>query len=70
MLTAVLNDPVVMEFDHLRDKTVGVIRVIFSKASIERLQAEIDKREVRCANCNRRKTARSFGSYRLRQDLK
>lgn len=61
------TDPLVLEFDH-RDpssKTHEVARLI-STGRLEVLRAEIDKCDVRCANCHRIRTATQFGSYRLR----
>ena len=61
------SDPVVLEFDHIGDKSKDVSLMIGRAVSIKTLRAEIDKCEVRCANCHRRKTARQFGSYRYRE---
>jgi hypothetical protein len=51
------SDPIVLEFDHLRDKTIEVSTLVNGSYSIDRICQEIDKCEVRCANCHRRKTA-------------
>lgn len=50
------SDPIVLEFDHLRDKTAEVCDLVHRAVSIERLEEEISKCEVRCANCHRRIT--------------
>jgi len=55
----------VLDFDHLRDKTAEISRLINAGATNERLRAEIAKCEVRCANCHRRRTMRMIGGYRL-----
>lgn len=60
------SDIVVLEFDHLRDKIADVSILSREGYSLERVKQEIDKCEVVCANCHRRRTARQFGSYRLR----
>ncbi len=55
-----------LDFDHVKgDKIENVSIMINSGASLERLILEIEKCEIRCANCHRRKTAKDFGSYRL-----
>jgi hypothetical protein len=59
------RDIVVLEFDHLRDKTASVSRLLAAN-SIRRIQQEIAKCEVVCANCHRRRTARRVNSYRHR----
>jgi hypothetical protein len=58
-------DPVVLEFDHLRDKEANISTLVRHGASLGRLMAEIEKCEVRCANCHRRATARRGGWIRL-----
>jgi hypothetical protein len=56
------RDPVVLDFDHVRGvKKAGVCFLAnIGTASLETLRAEIEKCEVRCANCHRRKTAIQF----------
>lgn len=57
------KDPVVLEFDHVRDKKFTISRRI--SISWDILKKEIDKCVIRCANCHRRKTAqeRKWYSY-------
>ncbi len=54
------KDPIVLEFDHIRDKTF-TISSIGRDRTLGEVKKEIEKCEVRCANCHRRKTARQFG---------
>jgi hypothetical protein len=58
------TDPVVLEFDHLRNKLFDISRGIYYK-NWELLLAEIAKCEVVCANCHRRRTARRAGFARV-----
>ena len=47
----------VLEFDHVRgDKIESVSVLVSSGAGVGRIQTEIDKCEVVCANCHRRRT--------------
>ena len=57
------TDPVVLEFDHLRDKLHDVSDMGPSGFAWSTIEAEIAKCVVRCANCHRRKTARERGFY-------
>lgn len=57
-------DPVVLEFDHLRDKEYGISQMI-SFASINSILEEIDKCEVVCANCHKRRTAKRAGWFKF-----
>lgn len=57
------TDPRVLEFDHQRDKEQNVSYLIAQGYSRSKIKQEIDKCEVRCANCHRRKTAIDFGWY-------
>jgi hypothetical protein len=50
------TDIVVLEFDHLSDKIADVSDYASSGRTWSRIEAEIGKCDVRCANCHRRKT--------------
>lgn len=54
------SDPDVLEFDHIAGKVMEVSRLLAS-ASLDRLMEEIERCEVRCANCHTRRTAGQFG---------
>lgn len=59
------KNPIVLEFDH-RDgveKTDCVSRIAGRNSSIENIQKEIDKCDVRCANCHKIRTAKQFNWY-------
>lgn len=59
---------ITLEFDHVRGvKCKSIANLLSSAASIDNLKSEIEKCEVRCANCHRRKTSKDFGNYRLKQ---
>lgn len=59
-------DPVVLDFDHLRDKVANVSTMVAAKRPWSVILAEIEKCEVRCANCHRRATAERLRSFRYR----
>src|SRR3989344_393054 len=54
------KDPVVLEFDHKRDKVKAVSQLIRKGCTLKVIKEEVGKCEVRCANCHRRKTAEDF----------
>ena len=56
-------DPVVLDFDHLRDK-VWEVTNLARYGGWSRLLAEIEKCRVLCANCHRRQTALRAGRDR------
>ncbi|MFA5888695.1 MAG: hypothetical protein WCW47_01065 [Candidatus Paceibacterota bacterium] len=60
------SDPVVLEFDH-RDREQKDMSVSsFMKAMrLDRVKNEIEKCDVRCANCHRKKTAKQFNWFKL-----
>lgn len=62
------NDPIVLEFDHIRNKKFDVA-FLQRDHSLDDLKAEIKKCEVRCSNCHKRKTAKEFGWYKYRLPL-
>jgi transposase-like protein len=60
------RDPVLLEFDHVRDKREAVTRLAWHGCSLATIDAEIEKCEIRCANCHRRVTASRGGHFRSR----
>jgi L-lysine 2,3-aminomutase len=58
------DDIVVLDFDHLGEKRASVINLAWWEYSIETIEREIQKCEVRCANCHRRRTIRVFRHFR------
>ncbi len=54
----------VLEFHHIGDKDMAVAYMVSAGYSIERIQAELDKCEVLCANCHRKLTVDERGWYR------
>lgn len=59
-------DPIVLEFDHKdsKNKIDCVVQLAEDGISIKKLKEEIEKCDVRCANCHRRKTAKQRNYYR------
>lgn len=57
------TDPVVMEFDHLQDKSFTISNKA-ARYSLTKLKQELDKCEVVCANCHRRRTAKRGNWYK------
>jgi hypothetical protein len=55
------SDVIVLDFDHQRDKKHTISQLIISNKQWADILNEIEKCEVRCANCHRRKTAQQFG---------
>ena len=55
------TDPVILEFDHLKTKDFNISDAARKGVSIKKLNDEIAKCEVRCANCHRRKTYERSG---------
>ena len=54
------SDPIVLEFDHRNpsEKKDEISHMVSTAAPLSSLEAEIEKCDVRCANCHRRKTAK------------
>ena len=50
------NNPIVLDFDHIKDKKYNVSRMIHDGFSWRAIKKEIDKCEVVCANCHRIRT--------------
>lgn len=58
------RDPLVLEFDHLRNKAFN-IGANFAARAWQSILEEIEKCEVVCANCHRRRTALRRGTLRF-----
>lgn len=60
-----ITDPNVLDLDHIdpSNKLAAVSQLVRESVSKARIDKEIDKCVVRCANCHRIKTARDFGYY-------
>lgn len=57
------DDPVVLEFDHLRDKEFSIAKGLQDR-NWQAVLDEMAKCDVVCANCHRRRTARRGGFVR------
>lgn len=57
------DNPVVLEFDHLEDKSKSISLLVGQGYSIKTIKKEIAKCQVLCANCHRKKTAKDLGWY-------
>ena len=59
-------DIVVLEFDHVRGKkSHDVNRMLSKDYSWTKIEEEIVKCDVRCANCHRRRTAHKYGHWKV-----
>ena len=58
------SDPVVLEFDHQHSKKTDVGNLIRAAVALEVLKAEIEKCQVVCANCHKRRTAKTYNWYK------
>jgi len=59
------GDPVVLEFDHVRDKEFDIGHALPYR-NWQRILDEIEKCEVVCRNCHRRRESRRMGALRVR----
>lgn len=59
------SDIVVLEFDHKENKYDAISDMVKNGIALERLKSEIEKCDIRCANCHRRKTALQHNYYRI-----
>ena len=57
------DDFIVLEFDHKGNKEFNIADVVRGSYSLEVIRKEIEKCDVVCANCHRRRTAKHFNYY-------
>lgn len=55
------TDPIVLDADHVRGKKHFNISAMLQGYAWSAVLEELEKCEMRCANCHRRKTAKEFG---------
>jgi len=67
-ITCSENDIVTFEFDHInpKEKVLEISKMIASGYSWESVLKEIEKCNILCANCHRKKTAHQQGFYKTR----
>jgi hypothetical protein len=63
-----LNDPRLLEFDHVGDKIEEIARLWRRGRALSELQHEVSQCEVVCVGCHRRRTARRGNWLRLNLD--
>lgn len=49
-----IDDPIVLDFHHVRDKTISISDISRMKWGVKRTLEELEKCIVLCANCHRR----------------
>jgi hypothetical protein len=59
-------DSLILQFDHRGEKTRDIGWFVSSGSPARRVAEELDKCDVRCANCHRRRTAKERGWFRAR----
>jgi hypothetical protein len=59
-------DALVLQFDHRGEKIHDIGWFVSSGSPARRVADELDKCDVRCANCHRRRTAKVRGWFRAR----
>jgi hypothetical protein len=60
------KDPLVLEFNHLGNKEKDISLMVAHNLSWARIEKEISKCEVLCANCHKRYTHQQQNTYRWR----
>ena len=59
------SDPIVLDFDHRdpNEKTRSIAKFLSGHNSWKSILTEINKCDIRCANCHRRKSHKQFSYY-------
>ena len=64
------KDILVLEFDHVvGNKSMNISEMRSGLYSLKKIAEEIAKCEVRCANCHRRKTAKTFTYWKVKFNI-
>jgi hypothetical protein len=62
-----IEDPLILEFDHLKEKRGNVMQLAWEGYSRETIEHEIAQCEIRCCNCHRRRTYEAQQAYRCQR---
>lgn len=65
-ITCSEDDPIVLEFDHVRNKKYKIADIVGKGYALSTIQAEIANCNVLCANCHRRKTSKQLNHWKQR----
>lgn len=62
------KDILVLEFDHREkiEKSYNISHILRNSMTLDKLTDELEKCDVRCANCHRRKTEKEINSWKLK----
>lgn len=58
------SDIIVLQFDHQHSKSANIADMLVNGSSIKRLQNEVEKCDVVCANCHIRRTTIQLGWWK------
>jgi len=58
-------NPLVLQFDHQRDKIKSVMHMVAHNYSLKKIKKEITKCQIRCANCHMIKTGKERNYMRI-----
>ena len=66
------DDVIVLDFDHRDEskKTHNISALSRKAVKWETIKSEMEKCDVRCSNCHRRRTAKQFGGYAMLEKAK
>lgn len=59
------KNPLVLDFDHRGDKEFNISEKMQGDCSLERIKKEIEKCDIRCANCHRIRTATQLNNWKV-----
>lgn len=67
-----IQNPIVLDFDHINqaDKTAGIADLIcMHQIGLEKIKEEMEKCEIRCANCHRIKHFQDKSAFSFRRQV-
>ena len=61
------KDILVLDFDHLSNKYKQISTLLSTASGLDNIKKEIEKCQVLCSNCHRRKTAKERNTWKYRK---